>query len=145
MIALVITPWNLFNSPVVINLFLGGLGALLGPLFGIIMVDYYVLRRQHVLVPDLFIEQGYYTYTGGWNRKADISFVVSAAPAVVVALVPLFAALSAFSWFIGAILAAAVHYAISRTDTTLAASVRAATEAELEPDASIQARPGRKP
>lgn len=40
MIALVITPWNLFNSPVVINLFLGGLGALLGPLFGIIMVDY---------------------------------------------------------------------------------------------------------
>ena len=144
MIALVITPWNLFNSPVVINLFLGGLGALLGPLFGIIMVDYYVLRSQHVLVPDLFIEQGYYTYTGGWNRKADISFVVSAAPAVVVALVPLFAALSAFSWFIGAILAAAVHYAISRNDTTLAASVRAATEAELEPDASIQVRPGRK-
>ena len=58
MVALVITPWNLFNSPVVINLFLGGLGALLGPLFGIIMTDYYVLRRQHVLVPDLFTEQG---------------------------------------------------------------------------------------
>lgn len=144
MIALVITPWNLFNSPVVINLFLGGLGALLGPLFGIIMVDYYVLRRQHVLVPDLFVEQGFYTYTGGWNRKADLSFVVSAVPAVIVALVPVFAALSAFSWFIGAALAAAVHYVISRNDPTLAASVRAATEAEIESDAAMQVQPGRK-
>ena len=145
MVALVITPWNLFNSPVVVNLFLGGLGALLGPLFGIIMTDYYVLRRQHVLVPDLFTEQGYYTYTGGWNRKADISFLVSAVPAVVVALTPIFAALSAFSWFIGAILAASVHYIISRNDMTLAESVRAATAAEAEPDAaSAQVRSGRR-
>jgi len=100
------------------------------------MVDYYVLRRQHVLVPDLFREQGYYTYTRGWNAKAVISFVLSAAPAVILALVPLFGALSAFSWFIGAILAAAVHYAISRNDTTLAESVRAATAAEAHPDAT---------
>ncbi|OFI38196.1 nitrate reductase [Arthrobacter sp. SW1] len=133
MIALVITPWNLFNSPVVINLFLGGLGALLGPLFGIIMVDYFVLRRQHVVVPDLFREDGYYSYTGGWNRKAILSFMVSAVPAVVFALLPALAAFSAFSWFIGAILAAAVHYAMSRNDTTLAESVRAAAASETSP------------
>jgi NCS1 family nucleobase:cation symporter-1 len=136
MIALVITPWNLFNSPVVISLFLGGLGALLGPLFGIIMVDYYVLRQQHVLVRDLFREEGYYTYTGGWNRKAVISFLVSAVPAVVVALVPVFGALSAFSWFIGAIAAAAVHYFISRHDTSLAESIAAAAAEETEPEAA---------
>ncbi|HEY3575767.1 MAG TPA: NCS1 family nucleobase:cation symporter-1 [Arthrobacter sp.] len=136
MIALVITPWNLFNSPVVINLFLGGLGALLGPLFGIIMVDYYVLRGQHVIVQDLFSESGYYTYSRGWNPKAVVSFVLSAVPAVILALVPLFGALSAFSWFIGAILAAAMHYAISRNDTTLAESVRAAIAAEAEPNAT---------
>jgi NCS1 family nucleobase:cation symporter-1 len=136
MIALVITPWNLFNSPVVINLFLGGLGALLGPLFGIIMVDYYVLRGQHVIVQDLFTESGYYTYTRGWNPKAVVSFVLSAVPAVILALVPLFGALSAFSWFIGALLAAAIHYTISRNDTALAASVRAAIAAEAEPNAT---------
>jgi NCS1 family nucleobase:cation symporter-1 len=136
MIALVITPWNLFNSPVVISLFLGGLGALLGPLFGIIMVDYYVLRQQHVLVRDLFREEGYYTYTGGWNRKAVSSFLVSAVPAVVVALVPLFGALSAFSWFIGAIVAAAVHYFISRHDTSLAESITPAAAEETDPEAA---------
>ena len=132
-IALVITPWNLYNSPVVINLFLGGLGALLGPLFGIIMVDYYVLRKQQVLVRDLFMERGHYTYVRGWNRKAVISFAVSAVPAVVLALVSVFGAFSAFSWFIGAIVAAVVHYAISRNDTSLAESISAAAAEEREP------------
>ncbi|MET3176729.1 UNVERIFIED_ORG: NCS1 family nucleobase:cation symporter-1 [Arthrobacter sp. UYCu721] len=131
-IALVITPWNLFNSPVVVNLFLGGLGALLGPLFGIIMIDYYVLRKQHVLVRDLFREEGYYTYTRGWNHKAVISFLVSAVPAVIFGLVPVFGVLSAFSWFIGAIISATVHYFISRHDTTLAESLAAAIAAESD-------------
>jgi hypothetical protein len=47
-IGVVILPWNLYNSPVVINYFLGGLGALLGPLFGIIIADY---RRRLPLSP----------------------------------------------------------------------------------------------
>ncbi|GAP54942.1 hypothetical protein AHiyo6_15070 [Arthrobacter sp. Hiyo6] len=42
----------------------------------------------------------------------------------------MFAALSAFSWFIGAILAAVVHYFISRKDPTLAQSITAAEAAE---------------
>jgi NCS1 family nucleobase:cation symporter-1 len=134
-IALVITPWNLFNSPVVVNLFLGGLGALLGPLFGIIMTDYYVLRQQHVLVRDLFRDEGYYTYKRGWNLKAIVSFAVSAVPAVIVALVPVFGMLAPFSWFIGAIIAAGVHYTISRHDTVLAESVAAAAAAEGVPEA----------
>jgi NCS1 family nucleobase:cation symporter-1 len=132
-VALVITPWNLFNSPVVVNLFLGGLGALLGPLFGIIMTDFYVLRKQHVLVRDLFKDEGYYTYSHGWNPKAIASFVVSAVPSVIIALVPVFGALSPFSWFIGAGIAAVVHYVISRNDTALAESIEAAAADEIAP------------
>jgi NCS1 family nucleobase:cation symporter-1 len=94
------------------------------------MIDYYVLRKQHVVVQDLFREQGYYTYSRGWNPRAIVSFLVSAIPAVVFALTPVFAALSAFSWFIGAGLAAAVHYFISRNDPTLAESIKAAAAAE---------------
>lgn len=135
-IAVLITPWNLFNSPAVINLFLGGLGALLGPLFGIIMVDYYILRKQHVLVRDLFREEGDYTYTRGWNHKALISFVVAAVPSIVFALVPTFAALSAFSWFIGAGVGFAVHYFLSHNDTSLKEAVERAI-AEEEHDAAF--------
>lgn len=143
LVALIITPWNLYNSPVVINLFLGGLGALLGPLFGVIAVDYYVLRRQHVVVEDLFRDRGHYTFRRGWNPRAIVSFVVSAVPSVIIALVPAFEAFAPFSWFIGVAIAGIVHYAISRNDASIAESVAAALAAEPSrdaPDAPRRAR-----
>ena len=78
--AVVILPWQLYDSPVAINYFLGGLGALLGPLFGIIFADYFLLRRQQVLVEQLYTEDpnGPYWYRGGWNPKALTAFTPSA-------------------------------------------------------------------
>ncbi|RCW46823.1 NCS1 family nucleobase:cation symporter-1 [Halopolyspora algeriensis] len=113
-IGLAILPWNLYNSPVVVNYFLGGLGALLGPLFGVIMADYWLLRKTRVNVPDLYTDnpQGEFHYRNGYNPKAVWAFVPSAAISVVLALVPVFAPVSGFSWFIGAILGAAVYVVI---------------------------------
>jgi cytosine/uracil/thiamine/allantoin permease len=51
-----ILPWNLYNSPLVIVYFLSGLGALLGPLYGVIMVDYWLVRKGQVNVPQLYSE-----------------------------------------------------------------------------------------
>ncbi|MEU2133950.1 NCS1 family nucleobase:cation symporter-1 [Streptomyces sp. NPDC018352] len=114
-VGLVILPWNLYNSPVVVNYFLGGLGALLGPLFGVIMADYWPLRKARVNVPDLYSDaaQGDYHYRHGFNPRAVWAFVPSAAIAVVVALVPFFSAVAGFSWFVGAILAAVLYAAIA--------------------------------
>ncbi|MEU5837362.1 NCS1 family nucleobase:cation symporter-1 [Streptomyces diacarni] len=114
-LGLVILPWNLYNSPVVVNYFLGGLGALLGPLFGVIMADYWLLRKARVNVPDLYTEdaQGEYHYRRGYNPRAVAAFAPSAAAAVVLALVPAFHAVAGFSWFIGALLAAAGYALIA--------------------------------
>ena len=114
LVALVITPWNLYNSPDIVNTFLGGLGALLGPLFGVIMIDYYFLRRQRVDVEDLFREQGPYTYRGGWNPLAVTAFIVGSLPAAVVALTPGLAMWSPFSWFIGAAIGAVAYSVLAR-------------------------------
>ena len=130
LIALVITPWNLFNNPIVVNIFLGAVGATLGPLFGIIMADYFVLRHQRVVLGDLFRDRGYYTYNDGWNTKAIISFLIVSVPTIIVSLVPAFAFWAPFSWFIGAGLAFVVHYLIARNDTSLAESVAKATQVE---------------
>lgn len=113
-IGLAILPWNLYNSPVVVNYFLGGLGALLGPLFGVIMADYWLLRKTHVNVPQLYTDdpQGEYHYRRGYNPRAVWAFAPAAAIAVVLALVPAFGAVSGFSWFIGAILGAVICVAI---------------------------------
>ncbi|MBE9373760.1 NCS1 family nucleobase:cation symporter-1 [Saccharopolyspora sp. HNM0983] len=114
-IGLAILPWNLYDNPVVVNYFLGGLGALLGPLFGVITADYWLLRRAKVNIPDLYTEDaaGEYHYRRGYNPKAVWAFIPSAAISVVLALVPAFSALAGFSWFIGALLGALSYLLIS--------------------------------
>jgi nucleobase:cation symporter-1, NCS1 family len=113
-IGLLILPWNLYNSPVVIVYFLGGLGALLGPLFGVIMADYWLVRKGKVNVPDLYSESpdGEYAYTRGVNRKAIVAGSPAAVVALVLALVPAFTFIAGFSWFVGAILAAVIYMMI---------------------------------
>jgi NCS1 family nucleobase:cation symporter-1 len=116
LLALLVTPWNIYNSPVAVNYFLGGLGAFLGPLFGIIIVDYYLVKREQVDVEALYREgeTSPYWYEGGINRHAVWVFVISAAVAAVIALVPAFSTLAPFSWFVGAGLSGALYWATAR-------------------------------
>ena len=111
----VILPWNLYNSPVVIVYFLGGLGAFLGPLFGIVMADYWLLRKQHIHVPDLYTTDptGSYFYSRGVNLRAVGALIPSAAISLVFAFVPALHAFSSFSWFIAAGLGAVIYFALA--------------------------------
>lgn len=135
-IAVLIVPWNLYNSPVAINFFLGGLGALLGPLFGVIFVDYFLVRRQQVSIEELYIDdpRSRYYYRRGWNPKALTAFLPAALVALVVALVPALSGLAPFSWFVGVIIAGAIYLAIAPRDVRQPQLVRA--EAEV-PTASV--------
>ena len=103
-IGLVILPWNVYNNPTVIVYFLGGLGAILGPLFGVIMADYWLIRKTRVNVPALYSESpdGEYHFRGGFNMRAIWALVPAAIIAVIIAVVPTFHAVAGFSWFIGA-------------------------------------------
>src|SRR5699024_1073511 len=93
----------------------GGLGALLGPIFGVIIVDYWVVRRGRINVPDLYTKDpaGEYAFTRDTNLKAVAAGAPAAAVALVIALVPAFAGISGFSWFIGAALAALIYWIIA--------------------------------
>ncbi|QKZ05352.1 NCS1 family nucleobase:cation symporter-1 [Pseudomonas eucalypticola] len=114
-VAVLILPWNLYNSPLVIEYFLAGLGALLGPLYGIITADYWLLRRGKVNVPQLYTEapDAAYHYRRGVNPRAVAAVLPAAVIAIVLALVPAFATVSAFSWLFGAAIAAAVYLLLS--------------------------------
>ena len=116
--ALVVTPWNLFSNPTVVNYFLGGLGAFLGPLFGVIMVDYYWVKKGRVDVDELFkAEPGSrYYYRKGVNPKALWAFLPAAAVAGVLALVKTFSDVAPYSWFIGTALAAGLYALLCRTE-----------------------------
>jgi NCS1 family nucleobase:cation symporter-1 len=115
-LALVSMPWNLYNSPEVIAYFLGGLGALLGPFFGILALDYFWYRKGRFSIPDLYLPtpESQYYYKKGINPQAVAAFVPSAVIALVLALVPTFGKVAPFGWFIGAALGAVAYYVVTR-------------------------------
>ncbi|MFF2507563.1 NCS1 family nucleobase:cation symporter-1 [Streptomyces sp. NPDC058067] len=119
-LALVVLPWKLYANPLVVNYFLGGLGALLGPLFGIMMVDWYLIRRQRVRVEALYQADpsAEFHYTRGVNRRAVAVFVPTAAVSAVIALLPAFSDVAALSWPLGVLLSAVVYRAVMSPDAT---------------------------
>jgi NCS1 family nucleobase:cation symporter-1 len=115
-LALVTLPWELYSTPVVITYFLGGVGALMGPLFGVMAVDYFVLRRENVRVPDLFTpdSRSTYYYRRGVNPLAVAAFIPSAILALIVNFMPVFSKVAPFTWFVGVGASALLYYAIGR-------------------------------
>ncbi|MFE9583017.1 NCS1 family nucleobase:cation symporter-1 [Nocardia sp. NPDC006044] len=122
--SVLITPWNLYNNPEVIHYTLEVLGAFIGPLFGVLIADYYLVRKQHVVVDDLFTlsKTGRYWYSKGYNPAAVLATAIGA----VVAVIPVLAkdvtgmyTAAQYSWFIGCGLGFAVYYVLA-TRTRLA-------------------------
>eukprot|EP01030_Chromulinospumella_sphaerica_P016589 gene16589-16405_t len=93
-----------------------GLGALLGPLYGVIMVDYWLIRKGRIDVPQLYSEDpnGAYYYSHGVNLRAVAAFVPAAVIAIVLALLPGFASVSPFSWLFGAGIAGVLYLLIAK-------------------------------
>ena len=118
-VAVLILPWNLYNSPLVIVYFLSGLGALLGPLYGVIMVDYWLIRKSQVDVLQLYSEDpnGVYYYSRGVNLRAVAAFIPAAIIAILLALLPGFASVAPFSWLFGAGIAGLLYLLIAKRQT----------------------------
>jgi len=104
--SVLITPWNLYNNPDVIHYTLETLGAFIGPLFGVLIADYYLVRRQQVHLDDMFTmaPTGRYWYRKGYNPAA----LIATAAGAVVAMVPVLwtdgpgmHTTAQYSWFIG--------------------------------------------
>ena len=80
-IAIAMMPWKILESTQgYIFTWLIGYSALLGPIAGILIVDYYLIRKTQLDVAQLYVENGKYTYGNGWNNAAIIAFVLGVAP-----------------------------------------------------------------
>jgi NCS1 family nucleobase:cation symporter-1 len=109
-------PWHFVGSPQAITLFVGTIGGFLGPLYGIIAVDYYLVKAGRVQVADLYsmAPQGQFWYVGGWNPKAMAALVPAVCLSVIVAFAPPLAPLRPFNWFLSAAAAAALYRCLQR-------------------------------
>jgi len=110
-----ITPWNLFNNPAVIHYTLDILGSFIGPLYGVLIVDFYLMKRGALKVDELYTmsENGRYWYSGGVNWRAVAALLPAALIAIVCVMTPSLQGMANFSWFIGAGLGAIFYRMIA--------------------------------
>jgi NCS1 family nucleobase:cation symporter-1 len=128
LLGILIFPWKLLAMPQgYVFTWLIGYSALLGPIAGILVVDYWLLRRTELDVPDLYRVNGRYR---GVNPAAVIALVVGVLPNLggflhaigawpreIVDGKPVtdvFDAVYVYAWFIGFAVAAAAHLMLSK-------------------------------
>jgi len=82
-IGILMMPWKLYaDAAAYIFTWLLGYSSLMGALGGILIADYWIVRKQRLSLPDLFKVNGLYTYSNGVNWKAILALVVAVAPVV---------------------------------------------------------------
>jgi nucleobase:cation symporter-1, NCS1 family len=126
LIGIAMMPWNLLADPSgYIFTWLVGYSALLGPVGGIMIADYFVLRRRVLDVPGLYDPDGPYRYTGGWSLAALAAFALGVVPSLPGFLAqvgwleparvpPALLGVYGYAWFVGFALAFTAYLALRR-------------------------------
>jgi NCS1 family nucleobase:cation symporter-1 len=125
-IAVAMMPWKLLESTQgYIFTWLIGYSALLGPIAGILIADYYIVRRTQLQVNDLYSDHGEYRYKNGWNPAAIAAFIAgvlpnlpgflnAALPSVFPNVPEVFKTIYTYAWFAGIAISTVVYVASMR-------------------------------
>jgi nucleobase:cation symporter-1, NCS1 family len=109
-------PWKLLgNYKTMIFGWLGGYAAFLGPVAGIMICDYFVIRGRELQVEDLYLRGGAYEYRRGFNWLALVALAAGAGTALVGLVVPSLRPLYDYSWFVGFAVSFVVYYGLMKT------------------------------
>jgi NCS1 family nucleobase:cation symporter-1 len=78
-IGILIQPWNLLATPdLYIFTWLGFYGGATGAIAGVLIADYWFIRRTSLHLSDLYKANGIYRYASGWNWKAVAALLIGA-------------------------------------------------------------------
>ena len=107
--------WVSFISQVGMFPFVNTLGAILAPVYGIMIVDYYVIKKGRLDVNQLFSSKkgGKYYYNDGWNQKAFVAWAIAGVFSVLTVWHPALSGLGGYAWIIGAALGTVLHLMMS--------------------------------
>jgi nucleobase:cation symporter-1, NCS1 family len=110
-VGIMMMPWKLlrdFNS--YIFGWLVGCSALLGPIAGIMICDYYIVRHRELVVEDLYRRGGAYEYQHGFNPKAVLALGAGVAIALVGLAMPALRWLYDYAWFVGFLVSGGLYF-----------------------------------
>jgi NCS1 family nucleobase:cation symporter-1 len=110
-IGIAMMPWKLLEDyGTYIFGWLVGYSGFLGPIAGIFVVDYFLIRGRNLSLDDLYRRGGIYEYSGGVNWKAVVALAAGAGTAFIGLVVPGLRALYDYAWFVGFGVAALLYY-----------------------------------
>ena len=129
LIGIVMMPWKLMASMgAYIFTWLVGYSGLMGAIAGILICDYWVLRKQRLQLYDLFQTRGIYTYSNGFNWRAIIALCLAIAPVVPgflraattpggqIAQPNFFDTLYTYAWFVTFALGFVIYYVLMKSE-----------------------------
>ena len=134
-IGILIQPWKLVADPSgYIFTWLVGYSALLGSIGGVLISDYYFIRRANLDLPGLYLKSGPYWYTGGFNPAAVAALALGILPCVpgfldvikLVSVPEFFRSLYHYAWFVSFAISASVYYGLMKLAPQPAGAVEAA-------------------
>lgn len=81
-ISFAINPWYLLGSASIFISFLASYQVFLSSITGVLLCHYYIVTRGYLEVEDLYTarKSGVYHYTGGWNWRAYVAYILGIAP-----------------------------------------------------------------
>ncbi|MDK4739664.1 NCS1 family nucleobase:cation symporter-1 [Rhizobium sp. CNPSo 3464] len=106
--------------------FVNFIGSTMGPIFGIMMVDYYLIRKGQLNVEALYQENGEFEFQGGWHVNALIAFVIGG---LFSSILPTFTSIlpdwwGTYGWFFGVAIGGAVYYVLRMRSAPAAAALQ---------------------
>ncbi|MBL0270836.1 MAG: NCS1 family nucleobase:cation symporter-1 [Chitinophagaceae bacterium] len=128
-IGILIFPWKLVADPSgYIFTWLVGYSSLLGPVGGIMIVDYYFIRKQQLEVDELYSFKGRYQFSGGINYKAVLALLIGIVPNIPGFLVTInvlradmvpavISNIYHYAWFVGFLVSGLVYLTLMKNDT----------------------------
>ena len=101
-VGVMMMPWRLLSDySAYIFGWLDGYSGLLGPIAGVMIADYFIVRRRNLNLNDLYRRGGEYEYSKGVNPRALVSLLAGVVVALVGLAIPSLRWLYDFSWFVG--------------------------------------------
>jgi NCS1 family nucleobase:cation symporter-1 len=133
-IGILMQPWRLLADPsgYIFDWLVGYSGGL-GSIAGVLIADYWLVRRRQLVLGDLYRKRGVYTYTGGWNWRAVVATLLGCFFAWIGVFVPALNGMYAYAWFLGFGVAALTYLILMKAMPPHSSAVPAETISNVNP------------
>lgn len=114
-LGILMQPWKLVADPngYIFQWLLGYSGGL-GSIAGVMITDYWLIRKRTLVLEDLYLPTGAYEYQKGWNWRAVVATVAGCVAAWIGLIVPPLKPLYEYAWFVGFAVSTGVYYGLMK-------------------------------